>query len=53
MKDRITELQKRKRDKLKAYNGISANSWKKKLYRLQLDIIEKQIQIERLRRQFN
>ena len=52
MKDRLTELQETRRRKSNDYNKIPSYSWKKKLYKMALDIIDIQIKMEQLRRQY-
>ena len=52
MKDRLLQLQAIKRNKMTIYNATSSYSWKKKLHRLELDLIESKIKIERLKRQY-
>lgn len=52
MKDKLTELRERRTKKLKAYNGTPSYSWKKKLYKIELEIIENKIKIEILKRQY-
>jgi hypothetical protein len=52
MKDKLTELKNKRAIKLKEYNGTSYESWRKKLYRLQLQAINTNIQIEQLKRKF-
>jgi hypothetical protein len=51
MKDKLIELQGKRRDKFKIYNDTQSSSWKKNLYRYQLDVIDSRIKIERLKRQ--
>ena len=50
--DKLTELQKKKRIKEKLYNDTPANSWRKRKYRLELDIINSRIQLETLNQHY-
>lgn len=52
MKNRLTELEEIKRQKRKVYAKCPFGSWKKKLYRFELELIEMKIKIERLKRQY-
>jgi len=52
MKDRLTELEEIKRQKRKVYTNTPFDSWKKKLYRYELELIDGRIKIERLKRQY-
>lgn len=51
--DKLTELQKKKRIKEKLYNDTAVNSWRKRKYRLELDIINSRIQLLHLQQQFD
>jgi len=48
MNKKLIELQKRRRIKLKEYNDTLTSSWKKKLKRIELQIIDGQINRQRL-----
>lgn len=48
MNIKLIELQKKRRIKLKEYNDTLSSSWKKKLKRIELQIIDGQINRERL-----
>jgi hypothetical protein len=52
MTNKLIILQKRHKTKLKEYNDTSTNSWKKRLKRIELQIIDGQINRERLLQQF-
>jgi hypothetical protein len=52
MKDKLLELQARRRNKMKIYNDTASNSWKKQLYRLELALIDNKIKLEQLKRQY-
>jgi len=52
MNKKLNDLLNKRRVKLKEYNGTSSNSWKKKLKRIELQIIDSQINRERLIQQF-
>lgn len=49
MNKKLIELQKKRRIKLKEYNDTLSNSWKKRLKRIELQIIDSQINRERLK----
>jgi uncharacterized protein (UPF0218 family) len=51
MNKKLIELQKRRRIKLKEYNDTLTSSWKKKLKRIELQIIDGQINREQLKEQ--
>ena len=50
--DKLKELNNKRGIKFKEYNDTPATSWKKKLRRLELDIIDGRIRRERLKRQY-
>ena len=52
MKDTLTELQNRKRNKLKVYNSTPSYSWKKKLYKIEIEILDNKIKLEQLKKQY-
>ena len=52
MKDRITALQELRRNKLRKYNQTPSYSWKKKLIKIELDILENRIKLELLKKQY-
>jgi hypothetical protein len=52
MRNKLIELQKKRRIKLKEYNSTLTNSWKKRLKRIELQIIDGQINRERLIQQY-
>lgn len=52
MKDKISELQAIRKIKYKSYTDTPAYSWKKKLYKIEIEIIDGKLKRERLRRQF-
>ncbi len=52
MNKKLIELQKKRRIKLDEYNNTSSNSWKKKLKRIELQLIDFQINREKLIQQF-
>ncbi len=52
MENKIQDLLKKRRDKLKEYNTTDSKSWKKRLKKLELDIIEIKVKIEKLRKQY-
>ena len=52
MSNKLIDLQNKRRIKLKEYNGTNSNSWKKRLKRIELQIIDGQINRERLKEQY-
>jgi hypothetical protein len=52
MSNRIIQLQNKRRIKVKEYNDTLTSSWKKKLKRIELQIIDSQISRERLKHQY-
>lgn len=46
------QLREIRRQKFKVYSEALSISWKKKLYKLELQIIDNKIQIEKLKRQY-
>lgn len=52
MRSKLIVLINKRRAKLKEYNNTSTNSWKKRLKRIELQIIDGQINIERLKQQY-
>lgn len=52
MNKKLIDLLNKRRIKLKEYNNTGSNSWKKKLKRIELQIIDSQINRERLIQQF-
>jgi len=52
MISKLLTLQNKRIIKLKEYNATSTNSWKKRLRRLELQILDSQINREKLIRQF-
>ena len=52
MKDRITALQELRRNKQKKYNQTPSYSWKKKLIKIELDIVDSKIKMELLKKQY-
>jgi len=52
MKDPLIELQERRRIKQRNYNSTPSYSWKKKLYKIELDIIDNKIKLEQLKKQY-
>lgn len=52
MKDKLMELRERKTKKLRDYNHTPSYSWKKKLYKIELEIIDNKIKIEILKKQY-
>ena len=52
MKDKLTELQEIRRRKFSEYNKTPSYSWKKKLNKMALDIIDIKIKMEQLKRQY-
>lgn len=52
MKDKLIELQERRRNKIREYNITPSYSWKKKLHKIELDIIENKIKLEQLKKQY-
>ena len=46
------ELQIKRRNKQKIYNDAPMTSWKKRLYRYELELIDGRIKIERLKKQY-
>jgi hypothetical protein len=52
MTSKIIILQKRRKIKFDEYNKTSTNSWKKRLKRIELQIIDCQISRERMIQQF-
>jgi isocitrate lyase len=52
MKDKLTELREKKIKKLRDYNNTPSYSWKKKLYKIELEIIDNRIKIEILKKQY-
>lgn len=52
MKDAISELINRKRKKMMVYNKTPSNSWKKQLYRIELQILDNRIRLEQLKKQY-
>ncbi len=51
MNKKLIELQNKRRIKLKEYNDTLTGSWKKRLKRIELQIIDGQINRERLKQQ--
>jgi len=52
MKDKINQLLIKRQYKNKEYNATPSNSWKRRLRLLELQMIDNQIKIERLKRQY-
>jgi hypothetical protein len=52
MNNKVSQLQKKRSIKVKEYNKTLTSSWKKKLKRIELQIIDGQINRERLKQQF-
>ena len=52
MIDKLSILQDQRKEKLKEYNKTPITSWKKKLHRLELGIIDGKIKIEKLKKQY-
>ncbi len=52
MKDAISELINRKKKKMITYNKNPCNSWKKQLYRIELQILDNRIRFEQLKKQY-
>lgn len=52
MKDKLTELQEIKRNKQNLINKTPSYSWKRKLYALEIQLVENKIKIELLKRQY-
>ena len=50
--DKLKALNNKRAIKLKNYIATPATSWKKKLRKLELDITDGRIRIERLKRQY-
>ena len=51
MNKKLIDLQNKRRIKLKEYNDTLTSSWKKRLRRIELQIIDGQINRERLKHQ--
>ena len=51
MKDRLLQLQAIKRIKAKMYYDTPSNSWKKQLHKYEMELLDKKIMIEKLKRQ--
>ena len=52
MKNILNDLINKRRDKMKEYNDTPSYSWKKKLYRIELQLLDGRIKRERLKRQY-
>ncbi len=49
---KIEDLNRKRREKYKAYTNTDFRSWKKKLRKLQLDNIDLKIKMEKLKNQY-
>lgn len=52
MIDKLSILQDQRKDKLKEYYKTPINSWKRKLHKLELEIIDGKIKIAKLKKQY-
>jgi len=52
MNERLKELESKRQKKIKVYNATPSNSWKRKLIKMEIEIIEGRIKIEKLKQQF-
>ena len=52
MKDKLSELRELRSKKLKVYNKTPSYSWKKKLVKIEIEMVDNRIKMEILKRQY-